>query len=373
MSKTKYLVVGIIVFLLLLWVVFIIVKTSHEQENPVDSSLLNATTSPIVVSTLNPDVSLKATSDFVFKKIGDSATTTSGTSLKTDAQGRALIDTGSAHKTLVDYNSQIVLANSSGIDGTNQTSIALITGAIWSRLEKIFDKGEFYEIRTDNAVAIVRGTSFGMWFNQGTTTLIVTEGQVAFASLDDAGHSIPNSEVLVVAGQKATRGGKGNIIVTFISTQDKKLPWFIYNNQTSNKPVSPSPKIITPVSPKPVTPTPIPAATSTATSTPAPAKIPMSIKLVTPSSAMQYSTSSITIYGEGFVHVNQVLLGANVVSGFNVVDSGTIQFLLPAVNPDTYSVSVVDTDGTKVTKSASFTVTPLPPPPRQSTTNSNLR
>jgi hypothetical protein len=87
--------------------------------------------------------------------------------LKTSHDGRALIE--GTHTAVVDSDTEIVLA-SLNIE-EKRTGMVLELGKIWSRAEKLFDKGEFYEIETKNAHAVVRGTSFGVGYRDETTRL----------------------------------------------------------------------------------------------------------------------------------------------------------------------------------------------------------
>lgn len=230
----KKVLISIVVFIVLgfgVWLLFNKPSSQAITEQPgtVEAA---ATTSPIVITALNKDVTLKETKLSRIQTIAKTATTTAGSQVKTSATGRALIESGAAHMTFLDYNSEITLTESS--EAKKKTSIELTAGAVWSRLQKAFDAGEFYEIKTKNAVAVVQGTSFGLWYTGNTTTLIVTDGSVAFSARDtDTGETISGSQVTVTAGQKAVWNGMGVIQIGTITDKDRQSSWFIFNNPDS--------------------------------------------------------------------------------------------------------------------------------------------
>ena len=133
-------------------------KFNSSNLRTVTSVINNTTTSPTVTITpLQQEVAISTTTE-TFSPISGVSKVNPGTNVKTNTSGRALIEGSANHTTLLDYNTQITITEDSKTE--NKTKIALLSGAIWARLEKVFDKGEYYEIKTSNIVASVRGTSF---------------------------------------------------------------------------------------------------------------------------------------------------------------------------------------------------------------------
>lgn len=146
----------------------------------------------------------------------DKESVSTGSYLKTGENGRALISLGKA-QTSVDYNSLVKIE-----DKTDEGSVLdLESGKTWSRVEKLLDKGEYHEIKTKNAVASVRGTSFGVYTNGEDTTLLVATGTVKFIPLDKNGKEQPQFALYVTEGKKVTRIGFGVAKIENITDADK--------------------------------------------------------------------------------------------------------------------------------------------------------
>ena len=299
--------------------------------------------SAVSVTALHSDVFVReAGTDFV--PIAGQATTTSGSTIRTSDTGRALLESLSTHRTLIDYSSEIVLT-----ENGSQTHVELLAGAVWSRLAKVFDSGESYEIKSPNAVAAVRGTSFGMWYADGVTTLIVTEGSVAFTAVDPkSGLLIPGTEVIVKAGQKAVRDRNGKINVTELTKTDYALPWVVFNTSEDSPGAQPAVPGV-PDSGAPVSNTPLQSSTTT------PVDSGPEISVVSPSNIDEGSSERITVKGKGLTGVTTVLVGTKEVS-FEILSDDTITIWANDSSPGSYDVTVVGAGGTSATRSRALTV-----------------
>ncbi|MEA2701419.1 MAG: FecR protein [Candidatus Parcubacteria bacterium] len=301
----------------------------------------------INVTTLHSDVFIKE-GDADFRQIGEQATTTGSSTIRTSDTGRALIESSAAHRTLVDYSSEIVLRESAG----KRTKVELLTGAVWSRLAKVFDSGEYYEIKTGNAVAAVRGTSFGMWYSSGMTTLVVLEGSVAFSATDPmTGLAIPGTEVLVDAGQKAVCDEDGKITVTSLTKADYALPWVLFNDSDESPGAVPAPM---PVDSPQGTPVSIPDAPSPVIPTEPPAN-ELKISVVSPSNVDEDSDERITVKGSGFGEVAVVRVGSKDVR-FEVLRDTAITFYADDISPGRYDITVIGAGGKSATLQRALTV-----------------
>lgn len=316
----------------------------------------------VSVTTLHSDVFIKEGAG-EFQPVEGTATTTGGSTIRTSDTGRALIESAAAHRTLIDYSSEIVLNESAD----THTHVGLLSGAVWSRLAKVFDSGEYYEIKTGNAVAAVRGTSFGMWYSSGVTTLIVLEGTVAFSAIDPAtGLAIPGTEVLVTAGQKALRDADGKIVVTSLTKEDYGLPWVLFNDSDESPGAAPAvpaagtpdPQLGSPVDvPLPDGQTPVPAA-------PPPVAGP-ELSVVSPSKIDEGSDERITIRGSELLGVTVVEVGSKKVD-FEVLRDTVITFYADDIRAGTYSVTVTGAGGKSDTLSRALTVEEVVPVQDQS-------
>ena len=311
---------------------------------------IDGSPSIVSVTALHSDVFVKeAGTDFV--PVPGQAKTTSGSTIRTSDTGRALLESLSTHRTLIDYSSEIVLT-----ENGNQTHVELLAGAVWSRLAKVFDSGEYYEIKSPNAVGAVRGTSFGMWYADGVTTLIVTEGSVAFFAVDpETGLPIPDTEVIVNAGQKAVCDRNGKINVTDLTQSDYSLPWVAFNASEDSPGAQPAPSLPgVPDSEAPVPNTPLEPSTTT------PVDNGPEISVVSPSNIDEGSNERITIKGNGFEGVTTVLVGAKKVT-FEILSDDTITIWADDVNPGSYDVTVIGAGDRSATRSRALTVNEVIP------------
>ncbi len=266
--------------------------------------------------------------------------------LKTSHTGRALVE--GKHSSIIDSDTEILLA-SLDPDGTH-TRIILEAGNIWSRVKKLTDKGEFYEIETQNAVAVVRGTSFGLSYLASTTVLVVTNGTVLFGPKDtESGELIEKSAVLVNAGTKAILvGSSDQVVLKNVEQDDVRSEWFIFNNPAFVLPLS-APKNRLPVKkPEPATtlppqqkPLPVPTQVQKAATPDLNAETPPNLFSVSPAQISADTSTLITISGEAFGKVVSVAIGGVSISGFRIVNDSSIQVAvtLPA---GTYDVAVAD-------------------------------
>ncbi len=337
-NRNRTFILGGIFVLLILgigaWTIF-------HQSAPATS--LPASAATLSITALRTDVFVKSSDGGEFAKIEGSATTSSGATIRTSSTGRALIETQGTHATLVDYSSEITLAQEDG----NRTRVELISGGVWSRIQKVLDSGEYYEITTQNAVAAVRGTSFSMSSVASTTTLIVADGTVVFSEIDANGASLPATLVLVPAGKKAVRVGSGKIVVSDITPADKATSWYEFNNP-ENKPAPgsvPSPAVGVPGAASGV-----PAQPSTPTSSPPQTTVPPTgattppaephLSSVAPASISEGSQERIVLRGSDLQDVAQLKLNGQSIR-FRIESDSKITFTASDLEPGTYSILVV--------------------------------
>jgi len=154
------------------------------------------------------------------KIVTEKLVVSSGDTVTTDATGSALIEGG--HSTYLDPLSSLVVREISG----STSILTLESGKLWARTQKVFEKGEFYEIETKNTRAVVRGTSFGVLLTDTQTTVLVTEGGVSVWQKDEkTAEIIPESEILIEAGEKAVITSAG--IIKSNITQSDNSEWFL--------------------------------------------------------------------------------------------------------------------------------------------------
>lgn len=181
-----------------------------------------------LLTVINNNVQKKELAEAEFTEVTtQTATIHEGTQVKTSLTGRAIVESSNQTTTVVDKNSTFTVSEMA----ENKTVITLTLGNLWAKVKKVFGKGEYYQVETPNSVATVRGTSFGVFYSGNLTTIIVTENSVALLSIDPETKNSIGQEVTVNIGQKGTVLTGYPAKVTNISNSDKKIEWYIFNNQ----------------------------------------------------------------------------------------------------------------------------------------------
>ncbi len=374
-----YISLGIAILIILGGLAFWKYSPKKIEVKSVETVEQATTTTPsISINPIQQTVSISREDDS-FKLISDVEKVKPGTTVKTGSSGRALVDSSSAHKTLLDYNSELVIKDDSQKE--KKTKISLVSGAVWARLEKVFDSGEYYEVKTSNAVATVRGTSFGVWYSNHTTTIVVTEGSIFVSAIDEATTEvISGSEVVVTAGNKAIITKDGKIIISPITSSDKSSAWYKYNNpndviipvkvpittKTYPTPAEVIPSYVTPTS----APTPQPYPTPTY---PTPATA-FSIISFTPSTIVADPGASITVKGEGFTKLKSVIVGQTSVQNYTILSPTSIRIPVDQIPTGTYTINLIDLSNNIAQSVSQVTITaPQYPTPNRYPTPTTLQ
>lgn len=353
----KKLTIGIAVVLLL---IIALVGYFLLSKNP-ETAVLNETAvaEPITITSLEPDVFLKHKEQIDQIKVESSTTTTVGSTVTTGVNGRALIE-ADQNKTILNFNTIAVL------EPQNNNSSQLSGGALWARVQKVVNKGEFHQIQTQNAVAVVRGTAFGLWYEDDTTRLWVTEGIVSFFKKDPVTGVIDEaSEIKVVPGQKVSRKGTGELVLGQLNEKDITDPWFVYNNPAYELPKEPAvvPKATPAPTAKPVTPA---APTNTDYS--------VTIKSYTPREIEEGKRPRIRMTGTSFNHIDSIYIGQYDLS-LNVASDTLLDATPPLMADGVYDIIIIDDKSRKTVMRNAFKVIadptqqPAPEPTPQSPNN----
>jgi len=99
----------------------------------------------------------------------------SGDQITTSNTGRALVKNGPQLLTSIGENSNV---NFLAANELAQTTFEVITGQLWSRLERALEQDEVYKVHTPTLAAAVRGTSFGAEVSNAIDRIIVFAGVV---------------------------------------------------------------------------------------------------------------------------------------------------------------------------------------------------
>lgn len=192
MKKVFYLV--IIVILVFAGVFFFATRlkapsSSPEEEN---ADLSGATTTTTVemnaarpwIEVMENSVQVKNGETWENLKTGDELE--DGAMVKTNETGFAEIHMPDGSAIRLDSASQISLdvADYDENNDTLQVKVKLIAGRVWSKIIELATSDSFWEVETTNAVAAVRGTSFGMEYTDDETQVIGLENTVEVEAID---------------------------------------------------------------------------------------------------------------------------------------------------------------------------------------------
>lgn len=365
---------NILLVLVLIVIVFGISGFFIFQKSNIDESLSSGEIKPsaITVTALEQDVFRTEKINLNEVQIENTSSTTEGDVIRTSATGRALIEASKAHPTILDYSSSLAIVSSE--DEGNKTTLELFGGALWSRAKKSAEKGEFYQIKTGNAVAVVRGTSFGLSYGNNKTLLQVATGTVYLYTKDKkTGEPILDTEVIIVGGNQGIVEGTSTPTGIPLTEEDKKGKWFIYNSKSeiesdtskpadsiSDKPTSPksiSPSSITPPPPKNTSTsggtTDSSGTTGTQTGSVTPVKRKYSdsvnISAISPQSIEAGDNKTfVTLRGKGFLYVANLSIAEDVPPDFKVVNDNLIQFHIGTLDPDKYDIYFIMKDDSDI-------------------------
>ena len=376
MKKHIFIIIGVLVILLAIFFITTSKSKSDTPETEVSQDApIQEIKSSITVTPFSSDVSIKGIEADTFNIIQAPASTTVGSTVKTSKDGRALIESSFGHPIAVDFNSNVTVANSDSEN--NKTTIELVSGGIWARAKKLVEKGEYLEIQTGNAVAVVRGTSFGLTYANSLTTLVVAEGEVSlFNKNKDTGEIITESEVVVKAGYKGTvfKGEKPKL--SPLSNSDKNSSWFKFNTKpeevtNGNPTVSPKdPSVVPAQNTQNLTDTTVnPAPVSTGSVGGGGSSIPtnsttgsnagVTIRSVSPKTINSGDNKTfIVVTGSGLKNVAQVEVGEWPMSNLTVTSDNSLQFTVDAqTGPGIYDIILNFSDESYFTIPNALTVT----------------
>lgn len=334
--------------------------------------------SSALATTLAPDMTLITASGSKPQTVGSSTPTYVGDTLTTSHTGRGLLQMANGTATILDYDTKLTLEESD-ITGTHVSGF-LGTGAMWVRVEKVFGKGEYYKIRTQNAVAVVRGTSFGVSYKGGTTALQVATGTVAFIPVDPStGELLKDKEVLVSRGNKSTIDDSGLVNVSPLTAADKQAPWYLYN-MSEVKVQAPAPtQALAPIVPQTAPQTkPAPSGAIAPTKPPHVSALnaenscasfsetssqtgsPLKLVSVSPLSVSRSGQDAVTLTGEGFICATTITIGDKSLSGESdfAVDSNSSITISSNILPiGTFDIVMEDSFGNTATLPKAITIT----------------
>ena len=162
--------------------------------------------------------------------------------LTTAAASQANIIFPSGSSARLDENTTVKLTDFSDSDQSIGIKLRLEGGNLWSRVQRLADKETNYEVETSNTVAVVKGTSFNIFYKDGKTKLEVLANTVSLKAIDPiTRQTLSGGEVNVEAGsfveadQQAPPTIEKPLQSAVIAPQDLEKPWLKDNFEKDKK------------------------------------------------------------------------------------------------------------------------------------------
>jgi hypothetical protein len=111
-----------------------------------------------------------------------------GETIKTNENGLAIIHFPDGSMARMEENSSLVIEESSFNEETEslKVRIKLKLGRVWCRVIQLVTTDSFWEVKTSNVVATVRGTAFGIETSEKKSSILVDDGKVEAEAFDSA-------------------------------------------------------------------------------------------------------------------------------------------------------------------------------------------
>jgi hypothetical protein len=172
-----------------------------------------ASAASIWVEVTSPAVSLvNASGSLQALNTGDEVAP--GDTLESSATGRAIIHMPDGSTLRIEENSKLTLDKAvfNPQDESVIVEATLQAGRVWSKVVSLVTPESEWQVKTSNAVATVRGTSFGMEYKDKKSRVLVSEHKVKVNVID------PQTKKIVAAAERDVDQGK------MIEIQDADVP-----------------------------------------------------------------------------------------------------------------------------------------------------
>src|SRR3989344_567260 len=125
----------------------------------------------------------------------------SGSAVRTSGTGSAVLVYPNGTITTLEGDTSVVVEE---LDSTGSRSkVALLAGTMWSRIDRLLDEGDYYEVRSHGIVSSVRGTSFEMSADDTGVSVTVLSDIVSIAKDPQVATTTDNfADSSVFAGER---------------------------------------------------------------------------------------------------------------------------------------------------------------------------
>ncbi|OGZ03830.1 MAG: hypothetical protein A2648_02655 [Candidatus Lloydbacteria bacterium RIFCSPHIGHO2_01_FULL_41_20] len=151
-----------------------------------------------------------------------------GTTIVSNATGRAVIHLPDGSVLRVDENSKLILDNAefSSTDDGLIVEATLVFGRVWSKVVGLATPESRWEVKTSNAVATVRGTSFGVGYKDGKSRIVGGENKIKVNPID------PKTQKVIDKAEREIDSGK------FIEIKDEDIDTILSKPESLSQPLA---------------------------------------------------------------------------------------------------------------------------------------
>ncbi|TSD04224.1 MAG: peptidoglycan binding protein [Parcubacteria group bacterium Greene0714_36] len=159
------------------------------------------------IEVVTPRVTERDASDAIVRELASGDVLAEGAVIASDTGAKANIHFPDGSVARLDAQSRIAIAETrfDAGDAGLRVRVRLVSGRVWSKVMSLATPASLWEVRTSNTVVAVRGTAFGVAFENGDSRVTGAERAVAVAAVDpETDKVISGSEVVVDETQTIT-------------------------------------------------------------------------------------------------------------------------------------------------------------------------
>ncbi len=165
-----------------------------------------------------------------------------GAKVETLAGGQANIIFSNGSVARLDSATSVDLSDYQSLKQSVKIKLYLNGGNLWSRVQRLLDVENEYEVKTSNTVAVVRGTAFNVSWLNNQTRIDVLNNKVNVAAVDvQTGQILPGGQTDVEAGNFVLvdsadlPSAQKPLASQVIAPQDLQQPWYQENLNKDKK------------------------------------------------------------------------------------------------------------------------------------------
>ena len=151
-----------------------------------------------------PKISLLTESGVVLHDLKTGDELAEGSIIATDKNGRATIHFADGSRVRLDSETRLRIENGffQHSDRTLSVKLYLFAGRLWSRVVSLTTPASEWRVETGNAVAVVRGTTFGIEYDKDISRIVGSQDSVVVQLVDPSTRKLISEQTFVINEQK---------------------------------------------------------------------------------------------------------------------------------------------------------------------------